>query len=57
MTQPPDADVFGVTDLLVKVYTKHLDFDELVFCRAYEYGVIFNEAYEQARTELEARRG
>jgi hypothetical protein len=41
-------------DRLVKLYVKNLDFDELVFARAYNYGQVFNESYEVARNQLEA---
>jgi hypothetical protein len=43
-------------DRLVKLYVKNLDFDELVFCRSYNYGQIFNESYEIARNQLEAKK-
>jgi hypothetical protein len=29
---------------------------ELVFCRSYNYGQIFNESYEVARNQLEAKK-
>jgi hypothetical protein len=43
-------------DKLTALYAKNLTFEELVFCRSYDYGSIFNQAYENARGELEARR-
>jgi hypothetical protein len=43
-------------DRLTQLYAKNLTFDELVFCRGYDYGSVFNQAYENARTELEKKR-
>ena len=47
---------YELIERLSQLYAKHLDFDELVFARSYSYGTVFNEAYERARTELEAKR-
>ena len=45
-----------LTDRLAKLYEKNFTFNELQFARGYQYGVILNEAYEIARSKLEAKR-
>jgi hypothetical protein len=45
-----------LTDRLAKLYEKHFSFNELNFARGWEHGVVLNDAYEIARSKLEARR-
>lgn len=45
-----------LTDRLAALYEKNLTFNELNFARGWEHGVVFNEAYEIARSKLETRR-